>query len=174
MPRPYTFLKYQLNRSRARAFANATIAQLTGGIATHDFAHVRFEAIDSSALDGFQTWDSPCFSWDDVVQWKAKELMYFDVSIWLARELCGLCFANPNHSRLRMRVVRLEASSNKDHPLRGRITPLALIAVNHYASIIGSQTLEIQEPEPEAIPTYQKNGFTFDSSGRLVMDVKCA
>ncbi len=179
MPRPHTFLRYQLNRSKARKSANATLASLPTDLghasdAKLDFSQVRFEAIDAAALDAYHTWESPRFSWEEVVQWKAKELMYFDVSIWLDRKLCGLCFANPNHSRLRMRIVRLEGSPDKSHPLRGHITPFTLIAVSHYASIIGSKTLEIQEPVTEVISTYQKNGFTFDSSGRLVMDVKSA
>jgi hypothetical protein len=179
MPRPHTFLRYQLNRSKARNFANATLARLptkwehaTGGIP--NLTHVRFEAINGAALDAYHTWESPCFSWEEVVQWKAKELMYFDLSIWLDRELCGLCFANPNHSRLRMRIVRLEAKPGGDHSLRGYIAPLALMAVEHYVRIVGSKAIEIQEPLPGAVPAYEKLGFTFDGAGRLAKEIGSA
>lgn len=179
MPRPHTFLKYQLNRSKARNFANASIATLpreSGQAAGRNLnlSRVRFEPIDTAALHAYQTWEPAHFSWDEIVQWKAKELMYFDISIWSDRELCGLCFANPNHSRLRMRIVRLEAKPGRTHSLRGYIAPLALMAVEHYVRIVGSRTIEIQEPVAAAVPVYEKLGFTFDSSGRLAKPIDSA
>lgn len=178
MPRPHTFLRYQLNRSKTRNLASATLARLPTPQGQHvdttfNLQRVRFEAIDGAALNAYRTWESSHFSWDDVVQWKAKELMYFDLSIWSDRELCGLCFANPNHSRKRIRVVRLEARPGGTHSLRGYIAPLALMAVEHYAQIVGSKTIEIQEPVQEAVPTYEKLGFMFDASGRLAKDLAC-
>ena len=176
MPRPHTLLRYQLNRSKTRNIANATLARLppSSRLTKHtgiDIQGVRLEAIDTAALNAYHTWESSHFSWDDVVQWKAKELMYFDLAIWLDLELCGLCFANPNHSRMRMRVVRLEATPGGTHSLRGYIAPLALMAVEHYAQIVGSKTIEIQEPMQGAVPTYEKLGFAFDASGRLAKDI---
>ncbi len=176
MPRPHTFLRYQLNRSKTRNLANATLARLPTPPGqsidtTFNLRGARLEAIDAAALNAYHTWESSHFSWDDVVQWKAKELMYFDLSIWLDLELCGLCFANPNHSRMRMRIVRLEARPGGTHALRGYIAPLALMAVEHYAQIVGSQTIEIQEPMQGAVPTYEKLGFAFDASGRFTKDI---
>ena len=49
-----------------------------------------------------------------------------------------------------------------------------MIAVDHYAQIIGSQWIEIQEPAPDAIPVYRNLGFDFDSQGRLVIAVEKA
>lgn len=49
-----------------------------------------------------------------------------------------------------------------------------MIAVDHYAQIIGSQWIEIQEPAPGAIPVYRNLGFDFDSQGRLVIAVEKA
>lgn len=99
--------------------------------------------------------------------------MCFDLAIWFDLELCGLCFANPNQSRQRLKIVRLEGSSDKCHPLKSLIASLTLAAVTHYAQIIGSKQIEIQEPMQGAIPTYQQLGFKFDIQGRLVMLVEC-
>lgn len=99
--------------------------------------------------------------------------MGFDLAIWFDLELCGLCFANPNQSRLRVKIVRLEGKPDKDHPLKSRIATLTLTAVTHYARIIGSKQIEIQEPLKGAIAIYQKLGFEFNVEGRLVMLVEC-
>ncbi|MHC8325495.1 hypothetical protein [Pseudomonas sp. LB1P83] len=97
--------------------------------------------------------------------------MALDLAIWFGPELCGLCFANPNNSRLRVRIVRLEGKPGRPRRLKNRIAPLALIAVEHYARIIGSTLIEIQEPAEGAVPIYQKLGFEFDNEDRLVMAI---
>lgn len=138
-----------------------------------DLTNVRFETINADALAAYSFWGGDSFfSWDEVVRWKAKEPMSFDLSIWFGFELCGLCFANPNQSRLRVRIVRLEGKPDKNHPLKNRIATLALIAVSHYARIIGSRRIEIQEPIAGAIPLYREIGFEFDAERRLVMVVE--
>ena len=94
--------------------------------------------------------------------------MALDIAIWFDEELCGLCFANPNKSRLRIRIVRLEGRPKEAHPLKKRIATLAMIAIEHYAQIIGSRLLEVQEPQKGAVSIYQELGFDFDTEGRLV------
>lgn len=151
MPRERTYLRYQLYRSRARQLANFSIAQPENELEPNStrnnvLASVRFEAINVEALTAFSLWDEPHFSWNEVIAWKAKEPLALDLAIWFGLELCGLCFANPNNSRLRVRIVRLEGKPGRPSLLKNRIAPLALIAVEHYARIIGSTLIEIQEP----------------------------
>jgi len=178
MPRERTQLRYQLYRSKARKLATVTITRLhheleQKGLAYVDLSRVRFEAINPQAMNAFQHWNDPHFSWNEVAGWKTREPMCFDLAIWFDLELCGLCFANPNQSRQRVKIVRLEGSSDKFHPLKSLIASLTLTAVTHYAQIIGSKQIEIQEPVEGAIPTYQQLGFKFDIQGRLVMLVEC-
>ncbi len=172
MPRERTYLRYQVYRSEARKRAALTFAKLHSelearAIVDVDYSRVRFEAIDASAMKAYEQWLDPHFCWEEIVRWKAKEPMSFDLAIWFDRELCGLCFANPNQSRLRVRIVRLEGQPD-EHPLKSRIATFALTAVTHFARIIGSQQIEIQEPLSGAIPLYRQLGFEFDSEGRLV------
>jgi hypothetical protein len=65
----------------------------------------------------------------------------------------------------------LEGKPGRPRLLKNRIAPLALIAVEHYARIIGSTLIEIQEPAEGAVPIYQKPGFEFDNEDRLVMAI---
>ena len=176
MPRERTYLRYQLYRSEARKRAAATFATLQReledrGIVGVDHSRVRFEAIDAYAMDAYEEWLDPHFCWEEIIRWKAKEPVSFDLAIWFDRELCGLCFANPNQSRLRVKIVRLEGQPANDHPLKNRIATFALTAVTHFALIIGSQQIEIQEPLVGAIPLYRQLGFEFDSEGRLVKHI---
>ncbi|MHC8291255.1 hypothetical protein ACYZUD_31500 [Pseudomonas sp. XS1P51] len=177
MPRERTHLRYQLYRSRARKLASTTVARLhhelgQAGNVDFDLSKVHFEAINVQALDAFYHWEDPHFSWNEVIGWKTREPMCFDLAIWFDQQLCGLYFANPNQSRQRVKIVRLEGNSDKNHPLKSLIASLTLTAVTHYAQIIGSEQIEIQEPV-KGIATYQQLGFKFDFEGRLVMLMKC-
>lgn len=153
MPKPRIGLKHQLLKSRARASASSVLANAL-------LIPVAFKPIDSQALEALNDWgDDVHFSWEEVPNWKAKEPWSFDVSIWCGPQLCGLCFANPNQSRLRTRIVRLEGKPDSRHPLKNRIAALAMFAVEQYARQVGSQWLEIQEPAPGAMKSTRSSGF---------------
>lgn len=163
MPKPRTRLKHQLFKSNARAAACSILANALA-------EPVAFKPIDARTLEALNDWgDESHFSWEEIPLWQAREPWSFDVSIWYGPQLCGLCFANPNQSRLRTRVVRLEGKPDSQHPLKNRIAALAMIAVEQYARAVGSQWLEIQEPAPGALKVYQELGFQFDAFGRLVI-----
>jgi len=137
-----------------------------------DLSKVRFEAINVQALKAWERWQDPHFAWNEVAGWKASEPLALDLAIWFEAELCGLCFSNPNNSRQRIRIVRLEGRPGEDHPLKKRIAPLALLVVEQYAKIIGSRFIEVQEPLKGAISIYQQFGFYFDAERRLVKAVE--
>ncbi|WP_414871217.1 hypothetical protein [Pseudomonas sp. IT-347P] len=69
---------------------------------------VRFEPIDAKALGAFELWENPHFCWREIAEWKSREPLSLDIAIWFEEQLCGLCFVNPNKSRQRIRIVRLE------------------------------------------------------------------
>ncbi|WP_336355109.1 hypothetical protein [Pseudomonas granadensis] len=177
MPRERTYLRYQLYRSEARKQIGLEIARLQTRIgstdaAAVDLSQIRFEPIDAQALRAFELWEEPHFFWHEVIAWKAREPQSLDIAIWFEDQLCGLCFANPNNSRRRLRIVRLEGRPGGTHPLKNRIGMLALIVIERYAQFIGCVVLEVQEPLSGAIPIYQKLGFDFDNEGRLVKTLR--
>ena len=98
--------------------------------------------------------------------------MSLDIAIWFEDQLCGLCFANPNKSRQRIRIVRLEGRPEAPHPLKKRIAILAMMAIDEFAQIIGSKCIEVQEPLQGAMPVYKELGFKLDLEGRLVLAVE--
>lgn len=171
MPRERSYLRYQLYRSQARKQASIATAQLQfpAGL---DLSKVRFEPIDAIALSAFELWENPHFCWREVAAWKSREPLSLDIAIWLGDQLCGLCFVNPNKSRQRIRIVRLEGRPGAPHPLKKRIAILAMVAIDEFAQIIGSNCIEIQEPLQGAIPVYTKLGFKLDLAGRLVLAVE--
>ncbi|UUT14172.1 hypothetical protein NQ186_08290 [Pseudomonas zeae] len=171
MPRERTYLRYQLYRSLARKQASIATAllQLPAG---QDLSTVRFEPIDAEALGAFELWENPHFCWREIAKWKSREPLSLDIAIWFEEQLCGLCFVNPNKSRQRIRIVRLEGRSGVPHPLKKRIALLSMVAIDEFAQIIGSKCIEVQEPIPGAIPVYTKLGFKFDLEGRLVLAVE--
>ncbi|MEX3776065.1 hypothetical protein [Pseudomonas sp. MYb118] len=171
MPRERAYLRYQLYKSQARKQAVSSVVQLLRvetDSAAVDLSNVRFEPIDMQALTAFDQWEDPHFSWHEVIEWKAREPLALDLAIWFNSELCGLCFANPNNSRQRIRIVRLEGNPGSAHPLKGRIATLTMIVVEQYAQVIGAGLLEIQEPRAGAVSIYRQLGFEFDREGRLV------
>ncbi|MFY0730194.1 hypothetical protein [Pseudomonas sp. NFX15] len=177
MPRERSHLRYQLYRSKARKLASLKTAQLQHqlemvGPVELDLSRVRFEAISTQALHAWERWEDSHFSWGEVAGWKAREPLALDVAIWFDEHLCGLCFANPNNSRQRMRIVRLEGSPAKAHPLKKRIAPLSMLVIEQYARIIGSTLMEVQEPLEEAVSVYRRLGFYFDADRRLVKAVE--
>jgi hypothetical protein len=173
MPRERTCLKYQLYRSRARSLASLKIAELQKALELFDptnleLSRVRFEAINTQTLNAWNLWTDQHFAWNEVIEWKAREPLALDLAIWFDEELCGLCFANPNNSRRRIRIVRLEGRPREIHPLKKRIASLSLLVIEQYARIIGSRCIEVQEPMEGAISIYRELGFFFDDEGRLV------
>lgn len=114
MPKPRTRLKHQLFKSQARTAACSILAN---ALPTQSGEAIVFRPIDALALDAFNGWgDGVHFSWEEVPLWKAREPWSFDLSIWCGSELCGLCFANPNQSRLRTKIIRLEGNPDIRHP----------------------------------------------------------
>ncbi|QXH51331.1 hypothetical protein KSS94_25925 [Pseudomonas fakonensis] len=95
----------------------------------------------------------------------------FDLSLWSARELCGLCYASPRRSRRCIKIILLEGKPGGAHPLRGMVASLSVLAVLEYAKMLRYSQIEVQEPVPGAGPVYQSLGFTHDAEGRLVLPV---
>ncbi|WP_318653480.1 hypothetical protein [Pseudomonas sp. PDM04] len=67
----------------------------------------------------------------------------------------------------------MEGRPKEAHPLKNRVAMLAIIVIDQYAQLLGSQLIEVQEPLKGAIPMYQQLGFYFDADNRLVMATGC-
>ena len=65
----------------------------------------------------------------------------------------------------------LEGKPDRSHPLKGEVASLALLAIDYYARMIKCTGIEVQDPEPLAIPWYQELGFDYSADGRLLIQV---
>jgi hypothetical protein len=140
-----------------------------------DTSKLRFEPVTKAAIEASYLWDEEVlYPWDCVPDWKGKDSKGFDLALWYGQELCGLCYATPRKSVVQIKVVLLQGKPDKKHPLRGLIAPLSLLAIEFYARMLRCIEIEIQDPDPGAIPYYLTLGFTFDKTDRLVISVGAA
>ena len=168
-------LKYLIFQSQSRKAALASfIEQWTAlGHQWLDASRVRFDVIDGRAIEAFYLWGGDVqFPWEDVPAWRALDAKGFDLSIWHVEQLCGLCYATPRDSKVTIKIVLLEGNSDNEHPLKGLIAALALGAIDAYARVIGCSRIEIQEPRPDVVQTYERLGFSYDEKQRLVISVE--
>jgi hypothetical protein len=165
-----TRLRDQIARSEARHQVNNAVANspklnalgINGGL-------VRFAPIDSNAIEISHGWYGSVYPWRDVPHWKRKDAKGLDLALWHADELCGLCYATPRRSRLRIKVILLEGQPNTNHPLKGLVARLMFLAVGVYARMLGCEVIQIESPEPGVVSYYQRLGFQFDADGCLVI-----
>lgn len=167
-------IRYQAYRSQARKLAAELLCGqpdlLRDGV---DPQQVRFEPITDEALEASHMWgeEAELYPWEDVSSWKATDRKGFDLSLWYGPELCGICYATPRQSSICIKIILLEGKPDRSHPLKGEVASLALLAIDYYARMIKCTEIEVQDPEPLAIPWYQELGFDYSADGRLVIQV---
>ncbi|MDC6383508.1 N-acetyltransferase [Pseudomonas graminis] len=125
--------------------------------------------IDPAALAISDEWERCPYPWRAVPEWKLKDPKGLDLALWHAQELCGLCYATPRRSRLRIKIILLEGQPTGTHPLKGLVAPLMLMAVRVYAQLLRCKVIQIERPEPGVVNYYQALGFEFDTAGCLVI-----
>ncbi|WP_339732339.1 HipA family kinase [uncultured Pseudomonas sp.] len=74
-------------------------------------------------------------------------------------------------SSICIKIILLEGKPDRSHPLKGEVASLTLLAIDYYARMIKCTEIEVQDPEPLAIPWYQELGFDYSADGRLVIQV---
>lgn len=167
-------IRYQTYRSQARNLSTELIRGqpdlLREGI---DPLQVRFEPITNEAIEASHLWgeEAELYPWEDVPSWMAKDRKGFDLSLWYGPELCGLCYATPKQSSICIKIILLEGKPDRSHPLKGEVASLALLAIDYYARMIKCTEIEVQAPEPLAVPWYKDLGFDYTEDGRLVIQV---
>ncbi|WP_225935553.1 hypothetical protein [Pseudomonas muyukensis] len=169
----YPGLRYQVYRSNARKLAHAALR--TGPVSRpgFDVEEVGFEPIGHRAVAAFQLWGEQAhqFPWEELPHWTDCDRRGFDLALWSARELCGLCYASPRQSRCCIKIILLEGKPGPANPLRGLVATLSLLAVAEYARMLKCSRIEVQQPDQGAEPLYQSLGFVRDRAGNLAIPV---
>ncbi|MGF7243939.1 hypothetical protein ABIC11_004395 [Pseudomonas oryzihabitans] len=171
MARLSVWEKYRALAEVAREEAVETVAAKPW-IVHHklDPALLRFGRVNQKALAALQEWEPRRydFNWEK----KHNHARAIDLSLWYDDRLYGLCFATAKHSKLRIKWTLLEGHPDTNHPLRGYVATLMLIALESYAVGIGVPMILIPEALAGAIPTYRELGFDYNSKGQLVKQVE--
>lgn len=165
-----TDLRNQVLKSKARELVNQTVEKSAGvrSLGINGEA-VKFLPIDPAALAISDGWERCHYPWRAVPEWKLKDPKGLDLALWHAQELCGLCYATPRRSRLRIKIILLEGQPTESHPLKGSVAPLMLMAVRVYAQSLRCKVIQIERPEPGVVNYYQALGFELDTAGCLVI-----
>lgn len=128
-----------------------------------DYSNVRFDSINNTAIDALEMWGGePHFDWWDAPDALKRDPKCLDVSLWFGSQLCGLCYASASEGKTLVRIKLLEGNPATDHPLKGQVTTLMLLAVNQFAKLVDAKVIVIDEPWEGAIPHYKYLGFDFN------------
>ncbi|EXF91861.1 hypothetical protein HK44_013725 [Pseudomonas fluorescens HK44] len=168
-----TELRNQTFKSDARKLAYKTLSNDKDAQAAGiNASALKFDPITLESIDAYHLWgETVLYPWDNIPDWKRKDAKGLDLAIWYEGELCGLCYATPRKSTICIKIVLLQGRTSDTHPLRGWVAPMALLVTEFYARMLGCCEIEVQEPAPGVIPYYQKLGFDFDKTNRLVFSL---
>lgn len=112
--------RYQVCRSEARKaaqdFAKENQNLINRGV---DTTQIGFEPITQSAIEASYLWgdEATLYPWDEVNDWKQKDTRGFDISLWFAQELCGLCYATPRKLNFETRGVSMHKPKHEPKPM---------------------------------------------------------
>lgn len=155
--------KYQEFREKSRQIAQNALPFGLSDI-------VNLKAVDSLSLSQSKRWEisdnrrsDANWSWEDSIpDYAYRHPKRFDLAIWYANaQLCGLCIGKPTFTGGRLRLDVIEGSP-LEHPLKGKIVSICIVAAEAYADLIGADQIRIMRPlNKELIRYYQSHGFTY-------------
>lgn len=146
---------------RAEAFAAAQAKVTAAGIA----AEIR-PVVDPAALDAFAAdWrDHPArrvaWPWPEMLaRFRRDYPARFELAVWREGRLRALALGRPSASPLHCAVHYIERDPDPGGPLRSRVVPVVLEALQSYAETLGKAELRLMEPLPGLVAYYQRFGF---------------
>lgn len=165
--------KYQQLRSEAYSSA-IRVLRLESTSTT--FAKLTISEIREHAVEAYRMhWNHAArrVRWDwpkerEIV--KMKRPSYWEMAIWHRQTLCGLVLGKPSQKRSRLYIEGIEGNPSQ-HPLKGQIIPIALIASEMYADSIGCEEVWLVEPDPALLDTYAKAGYHLRLPNKLLKKV---
>jgi hypothetical protein len=101
--------------------------------------------------------------WDwehEILPRYARDLDAFRLAIWSDDVLCGLALGTVTRNRKRVILNFVAGSPDPSHPLKGTILLSAIAAADMYGRGLDASRLDIADPAPGLLKTYQALGFT--------------
>lgn len=121
-------------------------------------AELRLTGITFAATEAARAWTMPPrrVSWDWVSLIKRRRSGHFEVALWWEAQLCGLAYGKAGLGYLAMHY--LEACPYP-HPLKRRVLPLAVAALEAQALAQGLPETRLVDPFAEIEDRYLKRGY---------------
>ena len=89
------------------------------------------------------------------------------MAIWHKQTLCGLVVGGPSRRRIRLYVEGIEANP-EENPLKSQIIPIALLASEQYAGVIGCEEIWLVEPAEALTNLYIKAGYNIRLPNKFI------
>ncbi len=147
-------------REIRRAVYRATEAEL---LAVGLVAELR--GIDATATAAFTGWASRRVTWpwpDMVAEWRRNFPERFDLAVWQAGILCGLALGRPSTSPSHVALYYVGGNPDPAHPLRRKVVPTVLAALQAYAIALGKAELRLVDPMPGLASYYCSPALGFE------------
>lgn len=99
---------------------------------------------------------------DEVMRWKRSDHSRLELAIWQEGTLCGLMLGKTSKRKTIVYVLGVEGAPYQ-HPLKGKIIPIAIEVAEAYATLLDAKQVRIVKPDPALIENYGKLGYTHRS-----------
>lgn len=109
--------------------------------------------------------------WDRLARLYCPKPRSFHLALWSRTQLCGLAAGKVSPGHRILTLHWLESAPIVAHPLRGRVTYLALTAAEFYARAVGARAVRLKNPLPGVQSRYRTFGYTlaYNEHGSLYL-----
>lgn len=106
------------------------------------------------------------WDWRTILHKFRKKPRRLDVAFYCREILCGLMTASISRGRVSINVRYVEASPDKNHPLKRNFLFLALRQAELFAVFSKCKTVSVSQPNPILVNTYKALGYGLVESDR--------
>jgi hypothetical protein len=144
---------------RRTAFAEATRRLSDAGVAPYDelrLIEIDLTVIHSAMLVEWGSGRRVRWNWQELhARFKRNYPDRFELAVLCGNHICAFALGRPSKARTHCSLDYVEASPDQSHPLKGRVLPVVLTALERYCVAIGAHEMRIPEPLPGLIPLYE-------------------
>lgn len=114
----------------------------------------------------------PGWDWEKALRKFRRRPRRVELAIWIEDELCGLALGRIS-DRCVVATIHFIEANPLNHPLTGKLVPVATRYLEVLATSLGAQEISIEQPVPDLIEYYKSIGFRHTTSkGEKVLRLK--
>ncbi|HCZ9307338.1 TPA: hypothetical protein O4G77_004302 [Vibrio alginolyticus] len=168
MNKPLNFSEFiaKYQNLRNEVYASVPIAT--------NLPQVKLAPINTLAMAAYKRWGNmrtpPNGGWDWsswVAHYRERHHKRFEAAIWYGSTLCGLCLGKLSEKNVHVRLEILEGSTERAHPLKGRVAYVALTGFELFGYASGAEEVRVIDPVDGAISTYKALGYSLQPASKV-------